>query len=199
MVTFKIMPESEQAKAIAEAERRYSALLEEATTQVIGTFPRMFKTIKHDLRAGEGDHALAELGEQQMWVLYTLNQGPQLTSELARKFNVAMPTMTRTVDALATRGYVERQQDAEDRRKVYLRLTGAGEHVAGMAHAAFRRRVAHFLAPLNERQLDDILLACGHISTLLPRSAFDYEPGCPVRPGTLQEENVTYTNGGTEE
>jgi DNA-binding MarR family transcriptional regulator len=199
MATIRIMPESEQARAIAEAERAYSARLEEATTQVIRTFPRMFRTIKHGLRAAEGNPALADLGEQQMWVLYMLNRGPQLTSELARMFNVAMPTMTRTVDALVQKGYVERRQGAEDRRKMYLRLTEAGEHVAGTAHASFRRGVAHFLSPLSGQQLDDILRACRHIGDLLPELAFDYESACPVRPAALQKENVTKTIGGKEE
>jgi DNA-binding MarR family transcriptional regulator len=193
------MPESEQARAIAEAEREYSARLEETTTQVLRTFPRMFRTIKHDIRTSEGELAHTDLGEQQMWVLYMLNLGPQLTSELARKFNVAMPTMTRTVDTLVNKGYVERRQDAEDRRKIYLRLTESGAQVAGTAHACFRRGVARFLAPLSDRQLDDILLACRHISTLLPEGAFDYESGCPVRPAALEQEGANKTNGGIEE
>ena len=199
MATIRIMPESEQARAIAEAERAYRARLDEATTQVIRTFPRMFRTIKHGLRAAEGNPALADLGEQQMWVLYMLNRGPQLTSELARMFNVAMPTMTRTVDALVQKGFVERQQDAQDRRKMYLRLTEAGEQVAGTAHASFRRGVAHFLSPLNGQQLDDILRACRHIGDLLPELAFDYESACPVRPAALQKEDVKQTIGGIEE
>jgi DNA-binding MarR family transcriptional regulator len=199
MATFKIMPESEHTRAIAEAEREYSARLDEATTQVLRTFPRMFRTIKHDLRTGEGEIAHTDLGEQQMWVLYMLNLGPQLTSELARKFNVAMPTITRTVDALVNRGYVERRPDADDRRKIYLGLTESGAHVAGTAHACFRRSVARFLAPLSDRQLDDIMLACRHISTLLPEGAFDYESGCPVRPPALEQEGANNTNGGIEE
>jgi DNA-binding MarR family transcriptional regulator len=199
MATLRIMPESEHAKAIAEAEREYSARLEETTTQVIRTFPRMFRTIKHGLRASETDPALADLGEQQMWALYMLNRSPQLTSELARLFNVAMPTMTRTVDALVNKGYVERHQDADDRRKVYLRLTEAGTQIANTAHAAFRQGVAQFLSPLRENQLDDILLACKHISTLLPELTIDYESGCPVRPAAIHEENVTQANGGTGE
>ncbi|HET9495734.1 MAG TPA: MarR family transcriptional regulator [Chloroflexia bacterium] len=199
MATLKIMPESEHAKAIAEAEREYSERLDETTTQVIRTFPRMFRTIKHGLRTADADPTLAELGEQQMWVLYMLNHGPQLTSELARKFNVAMPTMTRTVDALVNRGYVLREHDAEDRRKIFLRLTEAGAQVAGTAHAAFRRGVAHFLSPLSDSQLADILLACRHISTLLPEGAYDYESGCPVRPAALEQEEANKIDGGIEE
>ena len=199
MATFRIMPESKQARAIAEAERKYGARLEEATTEVLRTLPRMFKTIKHGLRSGEGELAHTDMGEQQMWVLYMLNRGPQLTSELARKFNVAMPTMTRTVDSLVHKGYVERQPDAEDRRKIYLRLTEAGAQVAATAHSGFRSGVSRFLAPLSEQQLDEIMLACRHIGTLLPEGAFDYESGCPVRPAALQEKSIIQTNGGIEE
>src|SRR5438046_543133 len=136
--TIKIMPESDQARAIREAERRHSEALEEATTQIIRTLPRMFRSLKHQLRNSTMETPYRDMGEQQLGVLSALTHGNLLTSELAKKFDVATPTITRTVHGLVDRGYVDRQPDAADRRKIYLRLTQAGRNIGDFANAQFR-------------------------------------------------------------
>ena len=183
----RIMPDSEEAVAIREAERRHNEELEFAVTHLIGTMPRMFRNIKHGMRYAEVENALKDLGEQQIWVLYNLSRGRQLTSELARAFNVTMPTMTHAVDTLVKKGYVERKPDAEDRRCIYLQLTEKGAEMSDYAHAQFRSAVSRFLSPLGDDQLRDIVVACKHIARLLPEGSYDYEGVCPVRPGMLTE------------
>jgi len=80
------------------------------------------------------------------------------------------------------KGYVERQPDADDRRRIYLRLTEKGAEISEYAHTKFRSSVSSFLSPLGDDQLRDITLACTHIATLLPESMYEYEGVCPVRP-----------------
>lgn len=176
--SIRIMPESKEAQAILEAEHQHNEVLEAAVTNLIGTMPRFFKTIKHGLRYSEGEGAYRDLGEQQLWLLYELAKEKQLTSELARTFNVAMPTITRSVDALVDKGYVERQPDAKDRRCIYLQLTVKGMTVHDNAHAQFRSAVSQFLAPLTEEQLRDVARACEHMAQLLPVGLYGYESAC---------------------
>jgi DNA-binding MarR family transcriptional regulator len=187
--TIRIMPDSEHTRAISAAEQAHGEALEQATTYVIRTLPRMFRTLKHQLRSTEMDSPHKDLGEQQMWVLYALTRGRKLTSELAKKFNVANPTITRTVDALVERGFVERQPDADDRRKIYLQLTPAGTKAGEFAHGQFRTTLGTFLSPLDESQLYDIVMACRHISTLMPENIYEYEyeNSCPVQPRPMAE------------
>ena len=184
--TLKIMPESDRTKATMEAERRHSEALEEAATQIIRTLPRMFRNLKHQLRNSAFETPYKEMGEQQIGVLYALTKGKLLTSELAKKFDVTNPTITRTVDGLVERGYVERQPDATDRRKIYLSLTEAGSQIGDYAHAQFRAAMSNHLSRLTEGQLHDIALACRHLSTLFPEGLYEYENACPVRPGAKQ-------------
>jgi DNA-binding MarR family transcriptional regulator len=173
--SIRIMPESKEAQAILEAERQHREVLEAAVTNLIGTMPRFFKTVKHGLRHADGDGAYRDLGEQQLWLLYALAKEKQLTSELARAFNVTMPTITRSVDALVDKGYVERQPDEKDRRCIYLQLTGRGMTVHDSAQAEFRSAIAHFLAPLTAEQLRDVARACEHMAQLLPEGIYEYE------------------------
>jgi DNA-binding MarR family transcriptional regulator len=177
------MPESEETLAILEAERRHSAALEDATTQVVRTLPRVFKNLKHQIRNSASAMAWADMGEQQMSVLHELTRGKLLTSELAKKFDVANPTITRTVDRLVELGYVERHPDAEDRRKVYLRLTEAGSMRQELAQSQFRTAMRHQLSRLTDGQLYDVALACRHLSTLFPEGLYEYNEACPVRAG----------------
>jgi DNA-binding MarR family transcriptional regulator len=181
----RIMPESDEALAIMEAERLHDEVLEKAVTHLIGTMPRMFRNVKHGMRQTEPVSELKDLGEQQIWVLYNLSRGRQLTSELARAFNVTMPTITRAIDTLVDRGYVERQPDVDDRRRIYLQLTETGAEMSAYAHARFRSAVSRFLSSLGDDQLRDIVIACKHIARLLPEGLYDYEGVCPVRPPAL--------------
>jgi hypothetical protein len=43
--------------------------------------------------------------------------------------------------------------------------------------------MSNHLARLTEGQLQDIALACRHLSTLFPEGLYEYENACPVRPG----------------
>jgi DNA-binding MarR family transcriptional regulator len=183
----RIMPESKEAQAILEAERQHNEVLEIAVTNLIGTMPRFFKTVKHGLKYSDSESAYRDLGEQQLGLLYALAKEKQLTSELARTFNVAMPTITRSVDTLVERGYVERQPDPTDRRCIYLQLTDKGMLVNDHAHAQFRSAVSRFLSPLSEEQLRDVARACDHMAQLLPGGLYDYEGACPAKPATPEE------------
>ena len=183
----RIMPESKEARAILEAERQHDEVLEIAVTNLVATMPRFFKTVKQGLKHSDSEGAYRDLGEQQLGLLYALAKEKQLTSELARTFNVAMPTITRSVDTLVERGYVERQPDPTDRRCIYLQLTDKGMLVNDHAHAQFRSAVSRFLSPLSEEQLRDVARACDHMAQLLPGGLYEYEGVCPVKPAAPEE------------
>lgn len=55
--------------------------------------------------------------------------GPKTLSALAAIEQVRAPTMTRMVDALERAGYVRREQDASDRRKLRIVASAAGTRV----------------------------------------------------------------------
>ena len=186
----RIMPESKEARAILEAERQHDEVLEIAVTNLVATMPRFFKTVKQGLKHSDSEGAYRDLGEQQLGLLYALAKEKQLTSELARTFNVAMPTITRSVDTLVERGYVERQPDPTDRRCIYLQLTDKGMLVNDHAHAQFRSAVSRFLSPLSEEQLRDVARACDHIAQLLPGGLYEYEGVCPVKPATPEKMGI---------
>src|SRR5579859_313021 len=79
------------------------------------------------LRRARRDDGAMGLPPGQASALSVLVFGGACTlGELARIEQVRAPTMTRMVDALERRGYVRREADASDRRRLRLSATPAG-------------------------------------------------------------------------
>ncbi|GAB3615825.1 hypothetical protein GCM10027416_03820 [Okibacterium endophyticum] len=79
------------------------------------------------LRAEKADD---ELSDGQFAVLTALHlHGPHTLGDLAQRERVSAPSMNRTVNCLEESGYLTRQTDEGDRRKVSIALTDAGTSV----------------------------------------------------------------------
>ena len=76
----------------------------------------------------------------QCMVLQTLLEGTWDTSTLASQARVTKGAMTRLLDGLESRGFVERHQDPDDGRRWLIELTVAGKkearRLAGMTENA---------------------------------------------------------------
>lgn len=75
---------------------------------------------------------------------------------LLRETLVTSGTMTNRVDRLATRGFVERYPDPEDRRGVLVRLTPEGKEAVDGAFTALLEAERAFLTDLTSRQQADL-------------------------------------------
>lgn len=67
----------------------------------------------------------------QLSVLRQLRNGPQTVGRLGAEVGLSPASVTRLVDRLERRGLVARSRDADDRRRVDVRLTAYGERVLG--------------------------------------------------------------------
>jgi DNA-binding MarR family transcriptional regulator len=71
---------------------------------------------------------------------------------LAEAMKVSLPAMSRAVDGLYERGFVDRYEDREDRRMKRICLTDAGRVVTGTLNEARLIGMQEFLTSLNEEQ-----------------------------------------------
>jgi DNA-binding MarR family transcriptional regulator len=152
-----------------EEETRRNGL-DEAADQIVAVLPRMFKTVMRQARDAETLRGAVtnDMGDAQIWTLHALMRGPQLASELARRSNVTNPTMTRIIDALVEKGFVERHPDPDDRRRIHLQLTATGSEIGTRVHECFRAALVSYLSPLSDTQLGDIRRAFAHLRSLIP-------------------------------
>jgi DNA-binding MarR family transcriptional regulator len=98
--------------------------------------------------------ATKPLAPGQMSTLMKIADGPCTMSQLARHQAVSLPTVSRSVDMLVRRGFVERWIDKADRRQTLVRLTSDGRE----ALASVRRRAeAHIESKLETLTADERL------------------------------------------
>lgn len=67
----------------------------------------------------------------QLSVMRQLRSGPETVGRLGAEVGLSPASVTRLVDRLEKRALVARSRDAEDRRRVDVRLTAYGERVLG--------------------------------------------------------------------
>jgi len=105
-----------------------------------------------------------DLSMREYDVLYTLSKcpEPQRPSELNRHVLLSQPALSRMVDRLADRGFIQRQTDPADGRGVLLSLTDAGRALQRQIGRSHARDVASAmtseLSPAELSQLEAICL-----------------------------------------
>ena len=110
----------------------------------------------------------ADVSMREYDVLYTLSKCPEPVrmSELNRHVLLSQPALSRLVDRLAERGFVERRPDPADGRSTLLSLTEAGlaaQRQIGRRHArGVARAMTAGLDPAELKQLETICLKLAH-------------------------------------
>jgi DNA-binding MarR family transcriptional regulator len=97
---------------------------------------------------------------------------------LADSMKVSLPAMSRAIDGLYERGFVDRQEDPVDRRMKRLSLTEAGRAITSSLNETRLASLQAFLGSLSDEEaraltqaLDLILSNRGEIADLRPRPA----------------------------
>lgn len=81
----------------------------------------------------------------QCFALQALLAGPADLTRLAKQAGSSPSAMTRLVDGLETRGWVERARPREDRRRVQVELTATGREEAERLRAITEDLIEHVL------------------------------------------------------
>lgn len=93
-----------------------------------------------------------DLSLPQYRVMVFLSEGSAGASTIAGTLAVSRPTITVVVDGLVAKGFVERQGDDTDRRKVHHRLTTAGRRALERADAAVAERLGELADHLDDAE-----------------------------------------------
>src|ERR1700752_4632239 len=95
-----------------------------AARQLLHVVMLTMRTVSADMRRYR--HSIAP---GQLSSLMKISAGPCTMGELARHLAVSLPTVSKSIDMLVRRGWVERLVNRADRRRTMLRLTGKGNQV----------------------------------------------------------------------
>ncbi len=131
-------------------------------------------------RVREAD-AESELSTARLSALSTLvYDGPSSVGELAAAERVTAPTMSRLVTALERAGYVTRESDSADARRVQVLPTQAGIEALSSARRQRVDRLAGLLDGMEGASQEAVLAATELLEEVLEGSARQGRP--PTRP-----------------
>ncbi|MFW5894710.1 MAG: MarR family winged helix-turn-helix transcriptional regulator [Bacillota bacterium] len=94
-----------------------------------------------------------KLSMNEIHVLEAIQKSDEATmSNIAKRLHVTVGTLTTSINRLVNKGYCERYQTKEDRRKVFIRLTKNGKHVLEV-HREFHEEMID--AVIEDLKLED--------------------------------------------
>ena len=122
------------------------------------TLNELLVTIFKNLMEIEGKCLITEefkdISNNDMHIIEAIGvEESQKSSEVARKMSITMGTLTKAVDALNRKGYVNRVRSEDDKRVVRLLLTEKGKK-AFYHHEQFHRQmIEHTKEGLNDSEM----------------------------------------------
>jgi len=120
----------------------------EAACSVLAALPVIMRTVGRCMRESGG-----EVSPQQYRILTLLSCAPRTLSQVAHIQGVTPATATTMVTTLEHRGWVRRDVDTLDRRRVVVSMTETGQAALDSAQEVAENAVADLLSPLGEREL----------------------------------------------
>ena len=128
----------------------------------------VMRTVAADMRKSPRPLAPAQMG-----TLMRIAVGPCTMSELARSQAVSLPTMSKSIDMLVRRGWVERWIDKQDRRQTMARLTASGKRMLTHIKQRTERQVTGTLSPLTAVERTQLQSALNVLRRVLVASGDD--------------------------
>ena len=138
-----------------------SAATRDAARLLTALAPRLNRAVRGQVRPK------ANLSMPQFVLLRALRHGPLPAGQLAQRFGVSRPTITRTVDGLVKKGLVERKVDQTDRRVAMISLTAAGQALHESTEQAAEEYLSTLLQNLPPARLDNLRTAVADLIDVL--------------------------------
>ena len=133
-----------------------------AARELLHVVMLVMRTVAADMRREPGAVAPAQMG-----TLMRVSVGPCTMSSLARYQAVSLPTISKSVDMLVRRGWLERWVAKQDRRQTMVRLTPEGRRVLGGIKKRTERHVRRSLTPLTAAEREQLVEAMRVLTRVL--------------------------------
>lgn len=119
--------------------------------QILEIFPLVMRSVFADVRK-----VSLNVDQSHFHLLWMLEHRSFNLSELAEKRGVSLPTISNSIHILEVRGWVQRIRSDEDRRKVAVKLTDAGQEVLNNVRQHTVNRVAEIIADVPQIEQEKI-------------------------------------------
>lgn len=103
------------------------------------------------------ERGLEELPQAGNWALMVLARGATDASQLVKEMGITKQAVSKLIDALVDRGFVDRNANDADRRRTDLVLSAKGKRAARVIAAASRETQESFVAELGPERFADLV------------------------------------------
>ncbi|GAA6624057.1 MarR family winged helix-turn-helix transcriptional regulator [Scytonema sp. NUACC26] len=169
-------------KKTAQKTTSQKTTSQECAAKVMETIPLVMRAIRADMRA----QGSTTLSVPQFRTLAFLDRNPGASlSDLAEHLGVTRATASATVERLVQRAYVHRNDHPQERRRIVLKLTEAGNHHLQQAREQTRTHIADLLKHLSEKQILQIEEGLILLKEVFEEAFQEREPDDPNLPHIL--------------
>ncbi len=142
--------------------------------EVLDAVPLVMQSIRVHMRRSRGPG----ISVPQFRVLTFLNgtEGASL-SAVADRVGLSLPAMSRLIDGLVERRFIQREESEMDRRFVVLRLTSEGKELVHTARSATQAHLAVALESLTPAQRAQVAMAMHLLRGVFSPKASSARPG----------------------
>ena len=115
--------------------------------QVMELVPFMMRAVSVPLRdSGDANSMI------QMITMSALKDGPRPFKDLIAHRRVSAPTISRSIEAMVRRGWIERIRHPDDKRQILLKLTPDGQLELATFDHRMHEHMSRLLGPLTEAE-----------------------------------------------
>jgi DNA-binding MarR family transcriptional regulator len=148
-------------------DRVTSTTPDQVATVILETIPPSMRAIREQMRSGRA----ASLSVAQFRLLRFVRRNPGTSlSPVAEHLGTTLPAASQMVERLVRAGFVTRVQHPEERRRVQLRVTDAGDATLAECDARTRAWLCGRLSALEEADLESLAATLRELRALLAES-----------------------------
>jgi DNA-binding MarR family transcriptional regulator len=129
-------------------------------------------------------------GPQLVCLRAMKRRGPITLGELAREVELSQATVTGIIDRLSSQELVQRERNTDDRRRVTVHLTPAGETIIAKAPSPLQERFREELSLLPDTEQAQIEAVLVRVVKMMDAEHIDAAPLLTTGPSTADADTV---------
>jgi len=115
-------------------------------------------------------------GPQLLCLHLIARQGPLTSAQISRRLSISASTLNGILDRLENAGYLNRERNDPDRRKVLVSTTNLGSEIILKAPPPLQDKLAKSIRDLPELEQTAIALSLERIVTLMGLEEYEIQP-----------------------
>lgn len=151
--------------------------------ELVDTVPLVMRVIRKHFRRHRSGLSIAQF--RTLWFVST--DAHQSLSAVAEFIGLSLPAMSRMVDGLVAKEFIERRSCEKDRRHVRLSITEKGESAVREARSIAQNHVAEVLTQLSSEQQNSVRAAMEILRSVFTPEASSVDPGGIERLGVEKD------------